>query len=111
MFISIPWLFHYLFNATFFGLYSFASTSVLYIKGCRGGFGGGDTDIFNDEWNKFEFLLNKKFLSTEEIGKVDERIFRRLETLNRPKRKWNFRAKKKISNLSNVLDFCSLEYW
>jgi hypothetical protein len=39
---------------TFFGLYSLASTSVLFINGCRGGFGGGDLsnfdiDIFNDE--------------------------------------------------------------
>ncbi len=75
---------------TFFGLYSLASTSVLFINGCRGGFGGGDLsnfgmEIFTDEWYKLEFVFNKKWLVVEGIGNVDERTFRRLDTLNKQK--------------------------
>jgi hypothetical protein len=42
-------------------------------------------EIFTDEWYKLEFVFNKKWLVVEGIGNVDERTFRRLDTLNKQK--------------------------
>ncbi len=88
-------------NVAFFGLYSLASISAVFINDglydCRGGFGGADvwlsksfsdfgTDTSDDERHRLEFLFVKKLLLIEEIGNVDEpfvgRLFRRLDTLD-----------------------------